>query len=562
MLILLDDARDAAQVQPLLPGSASCSVLVTARGMLPELVGSKVIDLDVLPRPEARVLLGVVVGEERVAAEPAATEAVLSACAGLPLAVRIAGARLARRGGGTVQALADRLSDERRRLDELRMGNLAVRASFEVSFAALPGTGRPGELDPARAFRLLGLWTGPSIGLTAASSLLGEPEGAAADALSVLVDAHLLESPELDRYRFHDLLRVYAADRALTEESEADRREAINRVLTWYLHTAEAAARVISRQRKQVPLGRVPPVLRPLAFAALEEALAWCEHERPELMAATRLAARAGLHELAWQLPAAAMVFYQRRGHWADWLASHELGLASARAAGDRLAEAWMLNNLGMAYGVQRRDESVTYLEQALALSRELGNGPGEAQAATNLANTYFRLGNFAEARAAAQRSLDIERRVGNRFGEGIVLGILGCACQELGQYGEAIRFLEQALDISRELGDRDFEAETLTDLGAADLGLGRVTAAIGRMEESLAIRQDIGDRHGQAATAQKLGQAHWRAGHVGRARELLVQAIGLYDDLHDHTEAAKVRALLAALAAAGDGGMPSLASG
>jgi len=548
MLIVLDDARDAAQVQPLLPGTASCSVLVTARGMLPELVGSKVIDLDVLPRSEARVLFSVVAGEGRADAEPAATEAVLSACAGLPLAVRIVGARLARRGGGTVQALADRLSDERRRLDELRMGNLAVRASFEVSFAALPGAGRPGELDPARAFRLLGLWTGPSIGLTAASSLLGEPEGAAADALSVLVDAHLLESPELDRYRFHDLLRVYAADRALTEESEADRREAINRVLAWYLHTAEAAARVISSQRRQVPLGQVPPELHPLAFATLEEALAWCEHERPELIAATRLAAASGLHDLAWKLPAAAMVFYSRRSHWADWVAAHKIGLASAQAVGERLAEAWMLNNLGMAYGVQRLPESLACFEQALALSRELGNGPGEAQAVTNIANTYFRLGNFAEARGAALRSLDIERKVGDRFGEGIALGILGSACRELGGYDEAIHYLQQALDISRELGDRDGEAECLKDLGEAYLGLGRMKDAIGRMEDALAIWESIGDRYGQAATLQRLGQAQLRAGEAGKARALLAQAIDLYDDLQDHAQASAVRAELSAM--------------
>ena len=401
VLVVLDDAREAAQVQPLLPGSASCSVLVTARGTLPELVGSRVIDLDVLPRGEARALFGVVAGEERAAAEPAATEAVLRACAGLPLAIRIAGARLARRGG-TVQALADRLSDERRRLDELRMGNLAVRASFEVSFASLPAAA-PGGPDPAQAFRLLGLWTGPSISLAAASALLGEAEDAVAGALDVLVDAHLLEAPEPDRYRFHDLLRVYAAEGARTQETEQARTAATVRLLTWYLYTAEAAARVISPQRRQVPLDPVRPPLHPLGFGELDAALAWCEDERPQLMAATRLAATSGLNELAWKLPAAAMVFYLRRSHWTDWVAAHEIGLAGARAGGDRLAEGWMLNNLGMAYGVQRRDESVAYLEQALALSRELGNGPGEAQAATNLANTYFRLGNFAEARAAAQ---------------------------------------------------------------------------------------------------------------------------------------------------------------
>ena len=548
VLIVLDDARDATQVAPLLPGSASCSVLVTARGMLPELVGSEVIDLDVLPRPEARVLFGVVAGEERAAAEPAATDAVLKACAGLPLAIRIAGARLARRGGGTVRALADRLSDERRRLDELRMGNLAVRASFEVSFTSLPGPAAPGGLDPAQAFRLLGLWTGPSIGLPAAAGLLGEPQDAAADALAVLVDAHLLESPVPEEYRFHDLLRVYAADRALTEEAEAGLHEAITRVLAWYLHSAEAAARVISRQRRQVPLGPAQPPLQPLAFATLEEALTWCDHERPELMAATRLAAASGLHELAWKLPAAAMVFYSRRSHWADWVAVHEIGLASARAIGDRLAEAWMLNNLGMAYGVQRMAESAAYLEQALALSRELGNGPAEAQAATNVASAYFRLGDYAEARVAAERSIDIERKVGNRFGEGIGLGILGCACRELGEFDAAIEFLQQALAISRELGERDFEAETLTDLGEAYLGLGRVADATNCLEDSLAIRESIGDRHGQAATLQRLGQAQWRAGNAGKARALLAQAIALYDDLRDHAQAADVRAVLAAM--------------
>ena len=257
-------------------------------------------------------------------------------------------------------------------------------------------------------------------------------------------------------------------------------------------------------------------------------------------MAATRLAAASGLHELAWKLPAAAMVFYHRRSHWADWVAAHEIGLASARAVGDRLAEAWMLNNLGMAYGVQRMEESVTYLEQALDISRELANGPAEAQAATNVANAYFRLGNYAEARIAAERSIDIERKVGNRFGEGIGLGILGGACRELGEFGAAIEFLQQALAISRELGERDFEAETLTDLGEAYLGLGQLADATNCLEDSLAIRESIGDRHGQAATLQRLGQANWRAGNVGKARAQLAEAIALYDDLRDHAQAAE----------------------
>jgi DNA-binding SARP family transcriptional activator len=553
VLILFDDARDAAQVTPLLPGSASCAVLITGRNWLPELAGIAVLDLDVLSAAEGQALFTRVVGEKRVAAEPDATDEVLAACAGLPLAIRIAGARLATRSNWSVRTLAGRLADERRRLDELRVGNMAVRASFEVSFASLPGPAVSGELDSASAFGLLGLWTGPWISLPAAAALLGEPGGSVAGALDLLVDAHLLESPEPDRYRFHDLLRVYAADRAYTQESGPAREAAIARVLTWYLYTAEAAARIISPQRRQVPLDPVPPLLRPLAFGALDAALAWCEDERPDLTAATRLAAAAGLHELAWKLPAAAMVFYQRRSHWADWVATHEIGLASARTVGDRLAEAWMLNNLGIAYGVQLMEESLSFFEQALALSRELGNGPGEAQAATNVANAYFRLGRFVEARAAAQRSIDIERRVGNRFGEGITLGILGGACRELGEFDEAIGFLRQALDISRELGDRDFEAESLADLGEAYLGLGQAGDATRCLQDSLAIRESIGDRHGQAATLQKLGQAQWRAGHADQARELLAEAAALYDDLRDHTQEAKVRAMLTAMTRTAD---------
>jgi hypothetical protein len=289
---------------------------------------------------------------------------VLAACAGLPLAIRIAGARLAARGGWNVHTLAGRLSNERRRLDELRAGNLAVRASFEVSFAGLASSVGPGGVGPARAFRLLGLWTGPSIALPAAAALLGQPEPAVADALEVLVDAHLLDSPEPDRYRFHDLLRVYAADRALAQETDQDRQDAITRLLTWYLHTTETAARIISAQHARVPLGPVPPEVRVLDFVSLDEALTWCEGERAGLVAATKLASASGMHQFAWELPAAAMSFFYRRSHWTEWVTTHEFGLASTRASGDREAQAWMLNNLGMAYSQQRMGRSVECLSK------------------------------------------------------------------------------------------------------------------------------------------------------------------------------------------------------
>jgi DNA-binding SARP family transcriptional activator len=544
VLIVLDDARDAAQVRPLLPGSASCAVLVTTRNWMPDLAGSHFVDLDVLESGDARTLFSGIIGP-RAEAEPEATNEVLAACAGLPLAIRIAGARLASRGGWTVRAMAARLSDERQRLDELRVGNLAVRASFEVSFASLSGSGRPGGVDPARAFRLLGVWPGPSIGLAAAAALLGQSESAVADALEVLVDAHLLDSPVPDVYRFHDLLRVYAADRARVQETAQDRRNAITRVLTWYLHTMEAAARIISPQGTRVPLDPPSPGVRPLAFTGLDAALSWGEAERARLVAAVRLAAESGLHEIAWKLPAAAMSFFYRRSHWTNWVMTHQIGLSSARTGGDRLGEAWMLNNLGMAYGQQRMEDSVSCFEQAVALYRELGDVQGEARAAANVAKAYFDLRRFRDALAAAERPLAIQRQAGNRYGEGIALGTLGDAYRELGQYDEANDCLQEALAIFRELDDRYAEADSLSALGDAYLGRGWVDRAVATLREALDIRRDIGDRYGQGVTLHRLGLTQQLAGNAGEARELLSEALYLFEDLGDHAQSAQVRANL-----------------
>jgi tetratricopeptide (TPR) repeat protein len=445
-----------------------------------------------------------------------------------------------------VHTLAGRLSNERRRLDELRAGNLAVRASFEVSFASLGGATRDGGVDPARAFRLLGVWTGPFIALPAACALLGQEEQPVADALEVLVDAHLLDSPEADVYRFHDLLRVYAADRALAQESEQDRQDAVTRLLAWYLHTTEAAARVISPQHSRVPLEPPTGPVGPLEFSSLESSLAWCERERAGLVAATRLAAESGLHQAAWKLAAAALSFFYRRSHWADWEATHQVGLASARQIGDRPGEAWMLNNLGMAFGVQRRVESVTCFEQALALYRELGDDRGEARGATNAASAYFDLRHFDQALAMAEGALIAQRRVCERNGEGIALGIIGGACRELGRFDEAIERLLEALAIFREVGNKSSEATSLCDLGDAYLGMDQVADAAGYYEESLAIRRGIANRHGQAATLRRLAGVSRRAGDSERAVELLTEALCLCEELGDRAQASEVRASLA----------------
>jgi DNA-binding SARP family transcriptional activator/Tfp pilus assembly protein PilF len=543
VLVVLDDAKDAAHVRPLLPGSASCAVLVTTRNRMPDLAGSRFVDLDVLAQDEAQVMFASIIGRSRADAEPEATDLVLTACAGLPLAIRIAGARLAARGNWTVRNLARRLSDERRRLDELKTGDLAVRACFEVSFASLPGRVPAGGVTPAHAFRLLGTWQGPTIGLAAAAALIGQPEDSVADALEVLVDAQLLQAPAPDRYRFHDLLRAYAADRANTEEAQDVREDAIRRVLTWYLYTVDAVAHMVSPHRYQFVLAPREPGSEPLAFHTLEEALNWCEVERTNLVAATGQAAASGLHMLAWQLPVVASGFFNRRTYWTDWVETHRIALSSVRQLGDKTGEALVLNNLGMAYARRRMDEAADYFEQALAIRREIRDLPGEAQTATNLADTYRRLERYDEALGLLKGALEIRRQAANPYSEGVVLNNLGETYLALGRVAEAVSSLEHAREMFRNIGEIRGEGYALNNLGEAYLALGRTADAVRVLERARDLRHSSGDRLDEAETLRGLVEVHLACDHPGQAQEYLRQALDIFRDLGDEAQAAALRA-------------------
>jgi DNA-binding SARP family transcriptional activator/Tfp pilus assembly protein PilF len=545
MLIVQDDARDAAQVRPLLPGTGSCAVIVTSRHRLSDLAGSQLVDLDVLDEREAAELFTRIIGAERADAEPDAVRDVLAVCAGLPLAIRIAGARLTARRGWSVRTLADRLADQHRRMDEFTAGDLAVRAAFQVSFDTLQRPATQGSIDPARVFRLLGVWPGPSTGLPAAVALIGAPENRTAGALEVLVDANLLESPAPDRYQLHDLLRVYAAERAEADEAPQAIEEALRRVLCWYLHTADAAASVVSPHRDRVPLDLPEPGCEPLAFVAAEQALDWCEQERANLVAATRQAAASGLHDIAWKLPVAAMVCFDFLGYRTEWITTHRIGLASARELGDRRAEVWILNNLGMVLSQQRDDDAIGYFEQAMAIHRETGDRQGQAKAANNLAFHYRLLGRHEEAAAMLLDALDLKRQVGHRYGESIALCNLGEAYLELGRYDEAIERSREALAVIREIGSARLEGYALYNLGRIDLELGRTAEAADGLEQALGLHRSAGDRYGEAQDLQYLGDARARAGGQAEAREMWTRARGLFERLGEDSRAAELAAKL-----------------
>ena len=546
ILVVLDNARDAAQVRPLLPGSASCAVLVTTRSRMPDLASTRLVDLNVLDDDEALALFTRIVGDERATAEPEATAELLLACAGLPLAIRICAARLATRSGWTIRAMA-RLRDEHRRLDELRVGDMAVRASFEVSFASLPAADQPDGVAPADAFRMLGLWQGSSISSAAAAALFGTREYLAEDALEALVDAHLLESTTADRYKFHDLLRVYSFERAVADLSGQGRDAAVGRLLRWYMHTADAAATAVSPYRYDIPLDAAEADMAPISFATSDQALAWYDSERVNLVAATRQAAASGRHDLAWRLPAPLYGVFNRRGNWTDCIATNRIALDSARAAGNRQGEAWALNNLGLALGVSHESESISDLEQALAIRREIGDRAGEAQAANNLADAYGALGRWDAAVDLLQRALDLNRAVGPRYGVAVGLVNLGEALLHVDRAEEAVHPLQEARSAFAEIGFLDGVGFALYHLGQCDLSLGHDAEAVDHLLEALASHQGAGNRNRQAVTLRSLAQAHARLGAAAQARESWIQAAAIFEELGDSTQAAEVRAEQAA---------------
>jgi DNA-binding SARP family transcriptional activator len=547
ILVVLDNARDAAQVRPLLPGTASCAVLVTTRSRMPDLASTRLVDLNVLDDDEALALFTKVVGDERAAAEPEATAELLLACAGLPLAIRICAARLATRSGWTIRAMASRLRDEHRRLDELRVGDMAVRASFEVSFASLPAGAQAGRVALADAFRLLGLWQGPSISSAAAAALFGTREHLAEDALEALVDAHLLESTTADRYKFHDLLRVYSSERAVADLPEPDRDAAIGRLLGWYMRTADAAATAVSPYRYNIPLDPAQAEEAPLGFATSDAALAWYDSERVNLVAATRQAAASGRHDLAWRLPAPLYGIFSRRGNWTDCIATNRIALDSARAAGNRQGEAWALNNLGMALGVTHESESIGDLEQALAIRREIGDRAGEAQAANNLANAYEALDRWDEAVDLLRRALDLNRAQGPQYGVAVGLVNLGEALLHVDRAEEAVHPLQEARGTFAEIGFLDGVGFALYQLGQCDLLLGHDADAVDHLLAAQASHQGAGNRDRQGETLRSLAQAYARLGAAAKARESWIQAAAIFEELGDSTRAAEVRAEQAA---------------
>jgi transcriptional regulator with XRE-family HTH domain/tetratricopeptide (TPR) repeat protein len=519
LLIVLDDVRDAAQVRSLVPGSAAAAVLITSRSSLSDMEAASVLQLPGMTAEDALALFTTVVGARRVAAEPDAARMVVAACAGMPLAVRIIAARLRARPGWTIGSLAARLADEGRILDELQVGDLAVRASFMISYAHLRAA--KDDSPPQEVFRLLSAAPGPDISLAAAAALLGMPADTAEPVLEQLIDAQLLQSPSAHRYRFHDLLGAFAAERLAAEVPAATTAAATRRLLTWYLYTAAAAGRQLNPHHPHVELKANQCSPEPLSFAGYDDALGWLDLEQANLLAAIGLAASTGEHEITWQLAAVLWDLFDLRGHIGDWLTAHRTGLASARLVGDKRAQMRLLNSVAGNYLYLRDHEAaLTCTRELLTISRGLGDRAPTAVALMNLGAILSEAERRSEAAEPLAEALVIFREIGERNGEGFALCNLGAIEAANGDADTAICHLTNGIAVLREIGNLPSAAESLVLLSELRRVEGDLSVAVDTATEAVALSRRSGSRRVEGIALAALGLAHRDRAEVAAARQ------------------------------------------
>ncbi|HEX4063935.1 MAG TPA: tetratricopeptide repeat protein [Streptosporangiaceae bacterium] len=545
MLVLLDNAADAAQVRPLLPGSPGHLVVVTSRSHLGGLIaveGACPLTLEVLDDAEARDLLAQRLGPARLAAEPDAVTELIALCAGLPLALAIAAARVSARPRLPLGEFTQELAGARRRLDALDAGDApaSARAVFARSLTML---------SPAavRLFALLGLHPGPDIGAHAAASLAGLPPPLARRVLAELADAHLITEQVQGRFGLHDLLRAYAVEQAAAVEAD-DRQAALGRVFDHYVHTASAASLLLNPARVLFPLSRPHPGVTPEPLTGHEQAMAWFEAESQVLTASVALAARTGLCTYVWQLPWALADFLLRRGQWHESIALHRTALAAATRVGDLAARAAAHRHI--AWSCTRLTdyaEATAQLAASLELHQQLGDKAGQARVQQALGAVADSQGRDAEALDRAEQALALYAELGDLAGQAGALNDIGWSHAQLGDFRRARTCCQDALALHRKLGNRPGEAVGLDSLGYIEHHLGHLPEAATCFQSAIALFRELGARVFEAEGLTRLGDTWLAAGEPGQAADAWRQAVAVYEDL-EHAGAGAVRTKLAEL--------------
>lgn len=582
LLVILDNARDAAHVRPLLPGAGGCAVLVTSRRRLPDLAASVGLDLPVLSPAEAVEVLASIAGPDRVGAEPDIADELAAACGRLPLALRVAGGRLVAEPRWTLRTLAGRLRDERSRLGELRVGDTGVEPSFHLSYRALSGAA-------ARAFRLLALVPGPDFAAGTAAALLDTGTAAARAALTELTEVNLIQLGEDGRYRYHDLLRLFAGRASEREDAAAVRSTALDRLLRRYLLWMARAARAIHPEMIRLPVeglidepvsgradGRLSdrgaepcsdPGAGPIPgraeragrregggrgadgdglFDSDREALAWVDVELPGLVAAVRLAGETGRDVLTWQLVDQLRTYFFVRSNAATWLECGRIGLAAAVRTGDRRAQAAMQLSVGQAlWAAGQREHALTAYGQAQSAAREGGWLLGSAYLLHNIGLVQVELGRPEDADRSYQEALRVSREHGFRHVQAVTLNDLGALCHERGQLSRAVECFVESLRLNDEPGRRQSAMANRSNLGMVLRELGEFEAARPHLEAALEWSREIGAEAAELAVLDELSQLYAATGKHGAAVDAATRALALTQARADRRAEAAILATL-----------------
>jgi DNA-binding SARP family transcriptional activator/tetratricopeptide (TPR) repeat protein len=537
MLIVADNAATVTQILPLVPASTTTLLVVTSRHRLAALDTHhpvNVVHLDALSPDEALDLLDVVLGSQRLALEPASAVRLVELCDRMPLALQIAAAKLTSRPLKAIADLTDELATDER-LDELSVegDSRNLRTVFATAYQVLAPT-------TARVFRSLGLHPGSTFGPHLAAAAAGVSSTAARHSLDELAAVHLVTEVANGRYRFHDLIRLYARECAHRDESEPDRAQIVARILDWYLAIADAANTIVDRGRDRVRVVvRYPPATLPFRTSA-DQALSFLDGERDNLLPILMCAMAHGRPDLAWQLTYLVTGFFDSRGHWTQRIQLCQCGLAAARAAGDPVAEGLMGSGLGVAYLTTRQfDEALVTLHRALDVLHGQGDKRGEAHVRNNIAVAYASTRRFADAVDAYSEALALHRAEGNALGIALALNNLGDAYVRMGRADLGLDHLSRALAASREIGNLRLEAAALSGLGQAHRDRDEWDLATARFHDALALRRQAGDRRYEADTLNNLGLTEFARQRFAPAAEHFAQALALSRQLADpHQEA------------------------
>jgi tetratricopeptide (TPR) repeat protein/transcriptional regulator with XRE-family HTH domain len=528
LLLVLDDAADSEQVRPLLPGTGGSLVLVTSRRHLSALEDAGAISLDTLPPAEAADLLVRLAARPGLSSDDTAVREMTRLCGYLPLAIGMLARQLHHHPSWAPGDLSADLAAARDRLELMQAENLSVTAAFDLSYDDLTETQQ-------RLFRRLGLHPGTDIDTYAAAALDETDLAAVHRNLQALYDQYLLAEPAHGRYRLHDLISEHARILAIRDDTDADREEAISRLLDYYQYTAETADRQLLRYTRPSQAVLAP---RPTAVPDLTDgtqALLWARTERANLLACLNYANRTNRHARVVTLTAAIPALLRHDGPWTDAITCHGIAAQAARYLGDRLAQASALNDLGVVQQLMGNyAEAGEALQDALAIYRDLGNRLGQATALDNLGTVSLRTGDYQGQARTAEQALGIYRELGDRVGQASALRNLGIASRMAGDFPPAARALEEALVISRDVGDRLGQAAALTQLGLVGYQEGDYRAATDAWEEALRISRDIGDRLGQANALRFLGAVRRQVGDFARAADALQEALGISRDIGD----------------------------